>query len=224
MTAKTKNAVKTETAASAGRRERRRAETARRILDTAMRLFMEQGYASTTIEAITEAADIGKGTFFNYFPGKEHLVIAFCEQQVAKLAAAATSVQDAGSIRALIEAVAQNIGASWKGNRRFLRSMFGAILSNDMLSARFEELLAAGRRDATLLLKEGQRRGEIRSDVPAAQLARMLQQTMLGAQLIWPLHRTDDLTRWMRQSLNLLWEGVGATPPSAADRAGRRPR
>ena len=49
MTENPKSTATTETAAGAGRRQRRRAETARRILDTAMRLFIEQGYANTTI-------------------------------------------------------------------------------------------------------------------------------------------------------------------------------
>jgi AcrR family transcriptional regulator len=219
----TKVAAVRERRTAPGRRERRRAETAKRILDTAMRLFMEQGYASTTVEAITEAADIGKGTFFNYFPSKEHLVIAFCELQVARLATAAGSAKDADSMRVLIEGVARTVAASWQGNRRFLRSMFGAVLSNDMLSARFEELLAVARHNATLLLKEGQRRGEIRGDIPAARLAHMLQQNMIGAQLVWPMRSGRDLGAWMQQSLDLLWQGIGTPSVSMGTTgAGRR--
>src|SRR4051812_36615342 len=59
-----------------GRRQRRREETAQKILTAAVRLFEKQGYSSTTVEQITEAADVGKGTFFNYFPSKEHVLLA----------------------------------------------------------------------------------------------------------------------------------------------------
>ena len=56
-----------------GRRERRRAATEKRILSAALDLFTTHGYLETTVEQITEAADIGKGTFFNYFPTKDAL-------------------------------------------------------------------------------------------------------------------------------------------------------
>jgi len=52
------------------RKQRRREETAQRILSSAVRLFEQRGYSTTTVEQITEAADVAKGTFFNYFPAK----------------------------------------------------------------------------------------------------------------------------------------------------------
>ena len=39
-------------------------------LRLALALFRDQGYEATTIEQITERADVAKGTFFNYFPSK----------------------------------------------------------------------------------------------------------------------------------------------------------
>ena len=49
---------------------RRRAETRRRIVETAMRLFTERGYDNVTVADITDAADVAKGTFFTHFPSK----------------------------------------------------------------------------------------------------------------------------------------------------------
>ncbi|HEX2776577.1 MAG TPA: helix-turn-helix domain-containing protein, partial [Candidatus Acidoferrales bacterium] len=45
------------------RRERRRLETRERIYRAALQIFAERGYLETTVEDITEAADVGKGTF-----------------------------------------------------------------------------------------------------------------------------------------------------------------
>ncbi|MFC7384931.1 acyl-CoA-like ligand-binding transcription factor [Sphaerisporangium rhizosphaerae] len=58
-----------------GLRERKKAKTRRTIQEHAMRLFVEQGYDSTTIEQIAEAAEISPSTFFRYFPTKEDVVI-----------------------------------------------------------------------------------------------------------------------------------------------------
>src|SRR5580658_8514734 len=68
---------------SAGRRERHRAEIRERLFRAALRLFAERGYLQTTVEDITEAADVGKGTFFNYFPTKEHVLATFGAERIA---------------------------------------------------------------------------------------------------------------------------------------------
>src|SRR5215470_17629367 len=67
------------------RRQRRSAEIRERLFRAALKLFAEKGFAETTVEDITNAADVGKGTFFNYFPSKDHILIAFSEMQLAKL-------------------------------------------------------------------------------------------------------------------------------------------
>jgi len=56
-------------------RERKKAKTRAAIREHALRLFEEQGYASTTVDQIAEAAEVSPSTFFRYFPTKEDVVI-----------------------------------------------------------------------------------------------------------------------------------------------------
>src|SRR5271166_4249994 len=70
------------------RRQRRSAEIRERLFRAALDLFARKGFAETTVEDITDAADLGKGTFFNYFPSKDHILLAFGEMQLGKLQAA----------------------------------------------------------------------------------------------------------------------------------------
>ncbi|KAA2261323.1 TetR family transcriptional regulator [Solihabitans fulvus] len=58
-----------------GLRERKKARTRSAIQQHALRLFLDQGYAATTIDQIAEAAEISQSTFFRYFPTKEDLVL-----------------------------------------------------------------------------------------------------------------------------------------------------
>ena len=53
--------------------EQRKRETRARILRAALELFAEKGVEATTVAEISEAADIGKGTFFTYFRTKEEV-------------------------------------------------------------------------------------------------------------------------------------------------------
>lgn len=58
-----------------GLRARKLARTREQIVEAATRLFMAQGYDSTTLEEVAEAADIHKRTLLRYFPSKCHLVL-----------------------------------------------------------------------------------------------------------------------------------------------------
>lgn len=59
-----------------GLRARKRRQTRERIVAAALALFLEHGYEATTIDAIADAADIARRTFFHYFDGKEAIIAA----------------------------------------------------------------------------------------------------------------------------------------------------
>ena len=55
------------------RREREKEKRRQDILDAARRLFWDNGYASTTMPQIAEAAALAPGTLYLYFPSKSAL-------------------------------------------------------------------------------------------------------------------------------------------------------
>ena len=57
------------------RTEARQRQTRVRLRETAHRLMAESGVDATTIQQITDAADIGFGTFYNYYATKELLAL-----------------------------------------------------------------------------------------------------------------------------------------------------
>ena len=58
-----------------GLRERKKARTRAAIQRHALRLFREQGYGTTSVSQIAEAAEVSESTFFRYFPTKEDVVL-----------------------------------------------------------------------------------------------------------------------------------------------------
>ena len=58
-----------------GLRERKKARTRAAIQRHALRLFREQGYDTTSVSQIAEAAEVSESTFFRYFPTKEDVVL-----------------------------------------------------------------------------------------------------------------------------------------------------
>jgi AcrR family transcriptional regulator len=62
-----------------GRRERRKLEARRRLMDAARQLIAEQGDAELRIADLTSTADLGFGTFYNHFESKEAIYAALLD-------------------------------------------------------------------------------------------------------------------------------------------------
>jgi len=56
-------------------RSRKWATTHRRIFDTAIRLFQEQGFDRVNVGQLAAAAEVSVPTFYAHFPSKEHVVM-----------------------------------------------------------------------------------------------------------------------------------------------------
>ncbi len=56
-----------------------KARTRRRLIEQAERLFREQGYAATSLEAVAEAAEVTKGAIYGHFASKEDLLLCAVE-------------------------------------------------------------------------------------------------------------------------------------------------
>jgi AcrR family transcriptional regulator len=67
----------------ASRTERRKARTAGAILDAAERLFVSRGYTATTMEDLSEAADVAVGSIYAHFGGKEGVYSALVDRALA---------------------------------------------------------------------------------------------------------------------------------------------
>lgn len=198
-------------------RQARSIEKRRRVFVEAMRAYAEHGVAGARIEDIVAAAGVGWGTFFNYFPRKEDVLLA-----------AAVDIHEAGEA-AMVEARAQ--GATVEAT---VAAAFGALANTGypprLVAAVVREAVTMGERMEALLhrhghrplwvtfaelLAEGQRDGSVRDDVEPAVLARLLNLSMLathsrvGAHGEVGLPAESDLSELTTTTLRLLWEGVG---------------
>lgn len=78
--------------ASTDRRTRRREATREKLVDAARGLFAAKGVERTRINEITEAADVGFGSFYNHFADKEAIVEVVLSQTVASQGAVVASI------------------------------------------------------------------------------------------------------------------------------------
>lgn len=68
---------------SPNRRARRKEARPGELLEAALALFVEKGFAATRVEEVATRAGVSKGTLFLYFPSKEELFKAVVRETIA---------------------------------------------------------------------------------------------------------------------------------------------
>src|ERR1700722_12544514 len=192
-----------------GRRQRRSRETRERLFRAALDLFARKGFTNTTVRDITEAADVGKGTFFNYFPSKDHILLAFGEMQLGKLESA---VAEARASHEPMPHFLRSLGVRMTEepirNPGIIRTLLQAYLSTTAVREAMLDLQKRVHALHTEIVHLGQERGEIRRDLPAAEIAHVFRQTIFGTLLFWSLHGDATLNARMDSAFNVLWSGL----------------
>ncbi len=194
----------------ANRRERRRSQTRARIFECAMRLFARHGFADTKVESITEAADVAKGTFFNYFPSKEAIIGEMAKRLMVGLAARADQARREDTVLPALQALPEHIVAGPGQSPVLFRSLMGTVLLNRPLTALFEQVADSARQQIARIIARGQELGEIRPDISAEELARSFQQYAWGTLVMWSLLGTDDVRARLALTVEIFWKGVAA--------------
>ena len=190
------------------RRDRRKLEIRERIVRAAVELFSSRGFSHTTVEDITETADVGKGTFFNYFPSKEHVLGALAEIQISRLneglAEARTGKKTYDVLLDLSLVMPRLPGRS----RLLTRSLMSGLAGSETVRTLILPGVMRGREVLAEVFRLGQQRGEIRTDVDAAEMAMMFQQSMFGAIVLWSVGSDGDLPKIIEKTFPVVWEGV----------------
>ncbi len=191
------------------RRERHSAERRERLFRAALDLFARKGFAETTVEDITNSADLGKGTFFNYFPSKEHILLAFGEMQLSKLQAAFEEMRANNiPVPEFLRSLGPRMTQEPMRNPGIIRILLQAFLADTKVRQPMLDLQNRVMAIHTEMIRIGQSRGEVRDDLPPAVLAHVFRQTIFGTLLIWSLDGDSTLLARMEAAFEVLWTGL----------------
>jgi AcrR family transcriptional regulator len=191
------------------RRSRRSAELRERIFRAALELFAQKSFAETTVEDITTAADVGKGTFFNYFPSKDHILLAFGEMQLQRLREAVDEARSTNlPVRQFQRSLTTLMTKEPIRNPDVIRALLLAFLSNPEVRQAMMDVQSKVLALHSEMVQLGQERGEIRNDLAPIEVAQVFRQTIFGTLLIWSLYGDASLPSRMDSAFEILWSGL----------------
>lgn len=142
-----------------GLRERKKLETARRIVRTAIALFVERGFHNVSVQEIADAADVSKMTVFNYFGTKEDLVFRPMEDHFGDAARAVRERKPGESAvdavrRQFLEMAEARDPAVGLANEVFVRQLRELVMGTPVLMERAFLAAQKGTRDLAAHLAE----------------------------------------------------------------------
>ena len=192
-----------------GRRHRRAEETRLRLFRTAMDLFAEHGFSSVTVGDITEAADVGKGTFFNYFESKDHVLGVMGEIQLAKIREAARRAKEEQTpIREVLYDLAHRLMEEPGRSPELARALIASFVASDVVRGIIRKRIVEARLVIAQLVEQGQRRGEIAPELKKRAVALQLQQAVMGTILLWSLEGKPSPATRMDSTFEHFWRAV----------------
>jgi AcrR family transcriptional regulator len=195
--------------AGTGRRARRGAETRLRLFRCALQLIAEHGFSNVTVEDITEAADVGKGTFFNYFETKDHVLGVMAEIQLGKVReAAAMAGKGKQTIHTVLHDLMLHLAEEPGRSPSLARALISSFLASESVRAIIERNMREGRKVIAEVVAVGQERGEIDPELKKKVVATQLLQTCMGTVLLWSLHGEPPLKAWIEDSFQHFWRAI----------------
>lgn len=219
MTPAVPNTRREGSSARGGRRERRRTETRERIFRAALDLFAERGFMETTVEDITEAADVGKGTFFNYFPTKEHVLATYGAERLATVEHALQEAKKGERpVMDVLRDLATGIAGQAAESPALVRAIYAAHASCTAVRDELQTRMHTARRLLGQIFRLAQERGEVRRDVSPMVLARLVQTVFHGVMGSWALNPAGTLRGTAEEIWGLLSPGLVSTAQEQAAR------
>lgn len=187
----------------------RRAETRKKIIQAAKKLFEKHGFESTSVEQIVARAKVAKGTFYQYYETKfDILADAARDEGAEKARHALQTVANGSPAIPVLEQYIMALCNWFEAHEKIAEALIFASFKTS-----FDEAITEPHRHSRTILLElmklAQQQGSIRNDVPAGELAKVLGGSLIASVLGW-CKKPDPgaLVVSMQHTLTIFLEGA----------------
>lgn len=111
-------------------REKKKLQNQKNIIQSARRMFSEQGFQKTTMVEIAKDAEVGTGTIYNYYPSKGALLLAIFSEEMEQLQSQnvqKVSITEGNMIDTLSHMMTSMIGIFKHYPKKFWREMMHVL-------------------------------------------------------------------------------------------------
>lgn len=191
-------------------RERQKERRRARIYQVAMELFKVQGFHMTTAADIAQHAHVSRGTFFNYYPYKEAVLLEYGSEIILKLQADAYGrlAQQQDPIAVLRQFWGDLVTATER-DRSLIPPLAYELLNPDPERARTAYQMLPMSGVVAMILTPMYQSGILRSDISLERMCHTISDTYLMTALRWSAYGgKTSLAQEMQKALDFLLDGA----------------
>ncbi|WP_182301626.1 TetR/AcrR family transcriptional regulator [Cohnella cholangitidis] len=193
-------------------REARKQQLKEQIFSEAIRLFKERGYDNVTVEEIVQRCGVAKGTFFNYFPKKEGLLLHLGRSQLETLKQILEKHGGAGDPREKISLIFRQLLSRYReqSDSELLRLVISETIRSALLMKEQTDHITLFQQGLAMLLDEAIASGRLKTRFPAQTIASVLVSLYFNSLMTASVtdHAGVDLYTAIQRELDLVWEGI----------------
>ncbi|MFN3367896.1 MAG: TetR/AcrR family transcriptional regulator [Thermus sp.] len=191
-------------------REYQKKRRRERIFQAAMALFRQQGFRETTATDIAKAAHVSRGTFFNYYPYKEAVLLEYGSLLLAGLREEVRRRLAQGEDPlALLRFLFGRLAAFTQAEKDLLLPLLYELLNPDPVRAKAAFMALPLGDLIAEILKPLRERGVVRQDLSLERMGRTLADLYFLAALRWAAYTPNrDFGEEVEKSLSLALEGI----------------
>lgn len=181
------------------RRELNKIHCRQRILKASRQLFSSKGYEETTMEDVAERAEVSKATLYNYFPGKDSLLMGIAEAELEQICQMVE--EELSQVPSALDRLRQVLLAFVLDSMCYISlsrkiTYLNSCEDSDLFATRLEmvQILHS-------LVLQAQEQGELRQDMAADEITELVMGLYLTAQFQW-VHLEEHPTAYWAEKLN----------------------
>jgi AcrR family transcriptional regulator len=159
-------------------------KTKEKLLQSARRLITERGYAAVSVEDITRASGMAKGTFYHYFQTKDEIVMEIIRQS-AHDTFKEIMQEDASVGDKLFEFFFYFFNDAQSSGIHLVRQWMRKALSQNKETMDTNEQFRTRYLRVMAIIRNGVERGELLETTPVDVVARIMLSHVYGAVTIW---------------------------------------
>ncbi|GAA4716751.1 hypothetical protein GCM10023228_24010 [Brevibacillus fulvus] len=193
------------------RRERKKRETRQKIFNAAIKLFNEYGFESTTIDMISEEADVARGTIFLHFSSKESILANWSYERLQEIEERREEWDFGDSCKQKVLRIYKIMNEVNIQNYDFIKVVVESSMKYRKVHESEKEVHFELRELFSDLIEEAQERGRLKAKFNPLVAANMLENIYYNALYDWV--RSEGawpLEEIMEEKVSIVFEGLDA--------------
>ena len=187
-------------------------ETREKLLKTSLDLFNKHGFEYVSVEQITKACNVSKGTFYTHFPSKYDVILEKFKELDSFYSTLEKNIDRTlpASEKILLLYQEQMKYLTNVVGKDLLRTVYTAAMTNQVEQDHY--LISPQRKIFQIInsyIEEGIRLGELRQDLQITEMQTVIQRCMRANIYDWLIHNEDfDLAIEMAQFTAIVLDGL----------------